>query len=209
MRDTSRAIRASVAGIVLSVAFLTSWLARPPSVAACSCAEPSLARLATSPGAVVFSGLVGVRDPIGLQVAVDRWFVGRGVAPLVHLDPAYLNGDSAGCGIAAPPAGSRWLFGGTREEGSDLISIGLCSPHGDLATPEGRALLAEAATTFPGIVVPQPSDGARLPLVAPGPDPISTLGGVVPFLAIGVSTLVAAGLVVLVVAIARRRRTPG
>ena len=112
MRNTFRAIRASVAAVLVSAGLLTSWLALPQSVAACSCATGSIVEFAKFEGSVVFSGLVGPRDPIGLQVAVDRWFAGPGVTPLVHIDPAYLDRDSAGCGVPAPPAGTRWLFGG-------------------------------------------------------------------------------------------------
>jgi hypothetical protein len=129
----------------------------------------------------------------------------------VHLDPGYLDNDSAGCGIPAPAAGTRWLFGGTREEGSDLISINLCSPHGDLATPAGQALLAEAVSAFPAVIVPQPSGGAPTPPPAASgaSEPWATIGGVAPFLAVGVSGIVVAGLIVLLVAVARRRRSAG
>ncbi len=211
MRNTFRAIRASVAAIVVSAGLLTSWLALPQSVAACSCATGSIVEFAKFEGAVVFSGLVGPRDPIGLQVAVDRWFAGPRVAALVHLDPAYLDRDSAGCGVPAPPAGSRWLFGGSRQPGSDLISISLCSPQGDLATPEGQTLLADAAKAFGGVPVAPPP---AAPVTSAGPsgpvpsEPLATVAGVVPFLAIGVSAVLVAGVVVLVVAFARRRRAP-
>jgi hypothetical protein len=216
VRKTWLAIRASVAAIIISAGLLTSWLALPRTVAACSCATSSLVEFAKYEGSVVFSGLVGPRDPIGLQVAVDRWFAGRGIAPLVHLDPAYLDRDSAGCGVPAPPAGSRWLFGGSRQPGSDLISISLCSPQGDLATPEGQTLLADAVSAFPGVPVPRPTDpGPTAAPAAPsgptapvGNEPLATIGSVVPFLAVGVSALLVAGLVFLVVTLARRRRAP-
>jgi hypothetical protein len=219
VRNTPRAIRASVAAVLVSAGLLTSWLALPQSAAACSCLTGSIVEFAKLDDTVVFSGLVGPKDPIGLQVAVDRWFAGRGVVALVHLDPAYLDRDSAGCGVPAPPAGTRWLFGGSRQPGSDLISVSACSPHGDLSTPEGQRLLADAAAAFAVIPIPRATDGAPTPpLALPASpavpsapvtnEPLATVAGVVPFLAIGVSAVLGAGLVVLVVAFARRRRAP-
>jgi hypothetical protein len=216
VRTSFRAIRASVAGILISAGLLTSWLALPQSVVACSCATGSIVEFAKFEGSVVFSGLVGPRDPIGLQVAVDRWFAGPGVAPLVHLDPTYLDRDSGGCGVPAPPAGTRWLFGGSLLPGSDLISVSLCSPQGNLATPEGQALLADAVAAFAGAPVPPPANpgptsapAAPAAPSAPVPsEPLATIGSVAPFLAIGVSAVLVAGLVALVVVVARGRRAP-
>lgn len=221
MRDAWRTLRTSIASIVISAGLLTSWLALPQTVAACSCYSGDLAGWARSPDVVIFSGTVQVNDPQHPEVAVDRWFHGPGMAPVVRLDPADFGTHGESCQVAPPPPGSRWLFAAGRRPGTDLVSISLCSVRGDLATDVGRALLAEAVKTFPNAVAPPPATvepSPPVPVAVPSsappaaPDssePWATIGGVAPFLAVGVSGLVVAGLVVAAVAVARRRRAHG
>ncbi|HEX7471714.1 MAG TPA: hypothetical protein VF323_01425 [Candidatus Limnocylindrales bacterium] len=201
MRDIWRATRASVVGFLVSGALLTGWLALPQSVAACSCATDSLVEFAKFPDVVVFSGTVGAADPAGIQVAVDTWFHGSGIAPIVHLDPRDLGSQSSSCGVPVPPPGSRYLFAGGRTPPAGLIELNLCTPHGDVSTPGGQALMAEALKAFPGAqVLPKPAPIAT--------DALSTMGGVAPYLALGTIGVVGVGLVLLVVVVGRRLRAP-
>jgi hypothetical protein len=204
MRDIWRAIRASVVGILVSAALLTGWLALPQSAAACSCATNLLAEFAKFPDVAIFSGTVGVADQVGLPVVVDTWFQGSDIAPVVHLDPSDLGGQSSSCGVPVPPPGSRYLFAGGRAVRGGLIGLNLCTPHGDVSTPEGQALLAEAQQAFPNaLVLPPPVPTAPTPTAT---DPLATIGGVAPFLALGTIGVVAVGLVLLVVLVGRRLR---
>jgi hypothetical protein len=216
MRDTWRAIRASVVGLVIAAALLTSWLALPQSVAACSCASGDLAAWAKFPGILIFSGTVRATDASNLEVAVDRWFHGDGIEPLVRLDPAGFGSHGESCQIAPPPPGSRWLFAVGRQPGTGLVSLNLCSVRGDLSTAEGRALLAAAVRMFPNAAVPSPpatdelaasspatpSSTAPALAAAPPPDPDR-----IPQIATLVALAVAAtGLGLLLLA---TRRRPG
>ena len=225
MGDIWRTFRVSVAAILVSAGLLTGWLALPRSVVACSCATNSLTDFARFPGVAVFTGTVGVRDAVGVPVVVDTWFIGPDIAPVVRLDPAYFGIHGESCQIAPPPPGTRWLFAGGRAAGTGLVQISLCSPHGDLSTLEGKALLAEAVKAFPNAQVPPtPTDVPTSAPAAPevsapaarsAPSPVivtaplsSVFGGIPPILAVGLLVLVAVGLVLLVVAVGRRLREP-
>ena len=182
------------AALLLAVALVVALgglliSARP--VGACSCvANQSMRDYATAENAV-FTGTAGAREGRGVPVKVDRWFWGVGAAPVVWL-AASSFGDSAACGTEPPPAGTAWLWVAWRVETGDL-STGLCSPAGNLAGPEGQALLAEAMSVFKAIAPPEPSPSSGGDTVATqAPDPAAiardTTG-----LAIGV-VLVAASL---------------
>ena len=197
-----RTIRASVAAILISAGLISSWLALPRTVAACSCATSSLAEFAKFPGASVFVGTVGKVDPVGLPVAVDTWFRGPGAAPIVHLDASDLGSQSSSCGIPVPPPGARYIFASTPAGPGGLLGLGLCNPYGDVSGPDGQALLAEAERAFPNPqVVPRPASTAAAPT-----DPVSTISAVAPIMMVGLGALVCLGLVVLVVVIGRRLR---
>lgn len=114
----------------------------------------------TQPEAVVFSGIVDPRDQRGYPVTVTRWFKGGGlIEPRAWLHPGgfSLTGGGADCSVPPLPVGTEWMFIAYKAE--DLYSVGLCSPHAAVATPEGQAMLAEAVRVFGG--------GAQAPATAP------------------------------------------
>lgn len=144
------------AASLLSIAFLSSalWLAAAAPTFACSCVEAQpMGAYATAEHAV-FSGTAGPRDVRGVPVRVATWFSGGGAAPIVYLSAQSFTGE-ASCGTSVPPAGTDWIWVAYVPEGggSDPVT-GLCNPHGQLGSPEGDALLADATATFGGIAPP-------------------------------------------------------
>ena len=111
-------------------------------------------------------------------MTVDRWFWGRGAAPVVWLAGSSFN-DNPGvfntCGTNPPPAGSAWIWVAWRPEDGGDFGTGLCSPAGDLSTPEGRAMLDEAMAVFtavePPTPTPEPTPDAVASVVAVSPTP--------------------------------------
>ena len=124
----------------------------------------------------VFSGTAGVRDGRGVPVTIDRWFWGRGAAPVVWL-AASSFGDGASCGTNPPPAGTSWIWVTWFPPDGRDPATGLCSPSGDLSTGEGQKMLAEATQVFPDLVplqTPEPSAVPAAPAtlsVTAAPDP--------------------------------------
>ena len=172
--------------------------ARP--VGACSCvANQSMKAYATADNAV-FTGTAGAREVRGVPVRVDRWFWGVGAAPVVWL-AASSFGDSAACGTEPPPAGTAWLWVTWRVETGDF-GTGACSPAGNLAGPDGQALLAEAKAVFNAIAPPEASpssDGESLATQAPDPAAIArdTTGLAIGAVLIAASLALFGGLAVL------------
>jgi hypothetical protein len=161
-----------------------------------------MAAYATADNAV-FSGTAGPSDARGVPVRVGQWFSGPGAAPIVYLSAASFSGESS-CGTSAPPAGTEWIWVTFVGERGDLMT-GLCNPHGQLGTPEGDALLADATKTFGGIAPPgatatdPPEAAPETPAETP---PIrSELGG-----AIVLGTVGLAGALLLGVVLFARRR---
>jgi hypothetical protein len=217
MRGTWRAIRTSIVGIAVSAALVTSWLALPQTVAACSCFSGDLAAWSKLPDSVIFSGTVRAVDAVDLDVAVDRWFHGDGIEAVVHLDPAGFGSHGESCQAAPPPPGTRWLFGAGRTPGQDLVSIGLCSLRIDLSTQDGQAEFATALKLFPNAVAPPTpltTDGdiADPRPVTPTPAltdvPASDSGTTVPSVSLVVLVAAAAALGALHLATRRRRGSP-
>jgi hypothetical protein len=190
---------------LVSIAFLTSlvWLTAAAPTFACSCVQPEpMAAYATADNAV-FSGTAGPSDGRGVPVRVGQWFSGPGAAAIVYLSAASFAGESS-CGTSAPPAGTEWIWVTFVGERGDLMT-GLCNPHGQLGTPEGDALLADATKTFggvalPGVIATDPPDVApETPAETP---PVRTeLGG-----AIVLGTVGLAGALLLGVVLFARRR---
>jgi hypothetical protein len=208
MQGTARATLATLllatglaSGLVLGIG-----LAAPQAVVACSCVAPvSLAEYAGEE-TVIFSGTVAADDGNGVLFTVDTWFSGQGAAPVILVEGDF--GDGASCGIGMRPAvGSSWLVVGWRPPAEGPIpeltgapvSISICQPFVDLATPEGQALLDEAGTTFGG---GEPAPSA----VADGSGGPSTET----LVAAGIGATLLAGVSVLAVAllVARRRGLP-
>jgi hypothetical protein len=119
-----------------------------------------MAAYATAQNAV-FSGTTGPSDARGVPVRVGMWFSGPGAAQIVYL-AAESFGDGASCRTDVPAAGTEWIWVTFLPEGGGDPSTGLCSPHGQLHTPEGDALLAEATAAF-GVGGPPPGGTATDP----------------------------------------------
>jgi hypothetical protein len=194
MRSHARLLLAA-----LALAFVLPLVLAPPATA-CSCMEQQpLEVYAREPQSAIFSGSVAGRDARGVRVNVDAWFAGQGLAPIVWIAGDFGNG--ASCGVGSEPApGSRWLWVAWRPDpGADPV-INICQPTGDLATPEGQALLAEAQRAF--------GTGSLPPGEAPpGESPDDTAPLLMGAAALGV---LAAGVVLVggVVLVDRRRRRP-
>ncbi len=138
---------------LLSVSFLATalWLTAAGPTFACSCMGPQPMAFYATEDTAVFSGTTGPKDNRGVPVRVATWFSGRGAAPIVYLASSSF-GDSAGCGTNVPPAGMDMIWVTyLPEDGGDPVS-GLCSPHAQLGTPEGDAMLKDAMATFGGVV---------------------------------------------------------
>jgi hypothetical protein len=202
------------AGALLGTAFLAAFgflLGSAVPVVACSCAMPGpLAEAATADQAV-FSGTAGLRQERGVPVEVERWFWGRGAAPVVWL-AARSFGDGASCGIDTPPPGSRWIWlTWLPDDGGDPLA-GLCSPHAMLDTPEGEAMLAEAIAAFSDRAPPsqpaEPTPEAPPPTAGPFDPAVADRDATV--IAIGAAvTLASLGLFGGLVLLARRQSRGG
>ena len=79
MRDTWRTFRASVAAILVSAGLLTELAGPAPERGRVLVRHQLAQRIRQVPGCRRLQRDRSVRrDPVGLQVAVDRWFLGRG-----------------------------------------------------------------------------------------------------------------------------------
>ncbi len=135
--------------ILLSIAFLSMalWLTAAAPTFACSCVQPEpMAAYGTADNAI-FAGTAGPSDARGVPVHVATWFHGRDAAPIVYLSAQSFS-DSASCGTSVPPVGSAWIWVAFLPEGGGDPMTGLCSPHGQLGTPDGDALLKDATATY-------------------------------------------------------------
>lgn len=162
--------RAALLLAVALVAAIGGLLTTPRPVGACSCAPFGTMREYARAENAVFTGTAGVRERRGVPVAVDRWMWGIGAAPVVWL-AATSFGDGAACGTQAPQPGTAWIWVAWRPEDGDFAT-GLCSPAGNLATAEGRALLADALSVFSAVPPPELTPtpgGGNLPTAAPEP----------------------------------------
>jgi hypothetical protein len=203
------------AGLVIGVGMLT-----PQVAVACSCVERMPLAKYAGEGTVIFAGTVTNSDEDGLLVNVDQWFSGTGAAPVILISGDFGNGSSCGIG-GRPPAGSSWLVVAGRVDDGGLVpeltgapvTVSICSPFVDLATPEGQALLAEAVETFGGgePVETVPTTAAAPPTPAPSPSAAADAGGIPAetLATAGVVLTLVAGLGVLALAllVARRRGT--
>lgn len=192
--------------LLLSIAFLSMalWLTAAGPTFACSCVQPEpIAAYGTADHAI-FAGTAGPSDARGVPVWVATWFHGEDAAPMVYLSAQSFTGE-ASCGTSVPPAGTAWVWVTFIPGDGGDPTTGLCSPHGQLGTPEGDALLKDATATYGGIAPPgtttsDPPEAApaspAVPAEAGGPILLGTVG-------------VALALFVGVVVLARRRARPG
>jgi hypothetical protein len=169
-RGARRALLLPLVG-ALAFAFATIFSTVRPAFA-CSCAMRETIAQQATPDNAIFTGTAGLAVARGVPVQVDRWMWGRGAAPQVWL-AADSFGDGAACGTSVPPAGSRWLWVTWIGPGSVDFRTGLCSPAGDLATPEGQAMLADALAVFDAVAPPEPVPEPTANAVAPTADAIA------------------------------------
>ena len=162
--------RAALLLIAASLIAICGVLMTPRPVGACSCVPLGTMKDYAKPENAVFTGTAGVREARGVPVAVDRWMWGVGAAPIVWLTASSF-GDSAACGVEPPPPGTAWIWVAWRPEQGDFAT-GLCSPAANLATGEGRAMLADAESVFKAVPPPEPAPtagGGNAPTAAPDP----------------------------------------
>jgi hypothetical protein len=174
--------------------------ARP--VVACICAMPtSLAEQATAEHAI-FAGTADVLQARGVPVVVERWFWGAGAAPVVWLTADSFGDDGASCRTNPPAPGSQWIWVTWLPGNEGDFGAGLCSPAGNLATPEGQAMFDEAVATFAGVPVPSAQPDPTAAPATSRSTAAADLTGVVIGGAIAIASLALFGAIVLA---ARRR----
>ena len=136
-------------------------LVDPNSTYACSCVQPRpIAEYRGNPEYAVLVGRVASIDANQRgSLAVEQWFQG-GSDPIVPVQ----GGQGADCGMPLA-TGQHLVLIAFVESG--IVHAGVCSPSGDLNTPEGQALAREVVTAFgPGVAVgaDDPSDASGLPV---------------------------------------------
>jgi hypothetical protein len=191
--------------LLLLVASLSTalWLTMAGPTVACSCMEGQPMAAYASAEHAVFSGTTGPSDARGVPVRVARWFSGPGAAAIVYLADASF-GDGASCGTSMPPAGTEWIWVTFLPEGGGDPVAGLCTPHGQLGTVQGDAMLADAVSTFGGVAPPgvpatdPPETAPQAPVAAEAGVPIALA-------TVGLGLAVLLGAVLL----ARRRSRAG
>jgi hypothetical protein len=161
---------------LLVAAFLTAigllLLGARPTVA-CSCAMPGPMQEYATVEHAVFTGTAGVLADRGVPVEVKEWLWGQGAAPVVWLTASSF-GDSAGCGTNPPAPGSAWIWVAWLPGNNGDFGTGLCSPAGQLGTPDGDAMLEEALAVFDavepeGSAAPPPTSEPAPASVSPEP----------------------------------------
>ena len=159
-------------------------LVDPSSTYACSCVPPGpIAEYRGNPDYAVLAGRVANVDANQRGTfAVEQWFQG-GAAPIVPIQ----GGQGADCGL--PIAAGQHLVLVSFVEGG-VVHAGVCTPSGDLSTPEGQALAQEVAAAFgPGVPVEgEPPDTSGVPFGIPlgvlvGLGALALLVGAVMFIA--------------------------
>jgi len=133
----------------------------PGSTYACSCIQPRpIAEYRGDPDYAILVGRVASVDANQRgSFAVEQWFQG-GSNPIVQVQ----GGQGADCGLPLA-TGQHLVLVAFVESG--VVHAGICSPSGDLNTPEGQALAREVVTAFgPGVTVggDDPPDKGGLPI---------------------------------------------
>jgi hypothetical protein len=150
--------------VLLAAALLTlgsAGLAAPECAFACSCVPPGDLASYRDTDTVIVVGRTGVRVGNDVPLAVERWFWGEGIAPVVPLVPADTrmpDGTTAynTCGVDLP-ADRHLILVAYRDPADGRLHPSICSPIVDAETDEGQALLAEAVATFGDGVAPVPT----------------------------------------------------
>jgi hypothetical protein len=103
-------------------------------------------------------------------VTVTRWYKGGGLLePRAWLHPGgfSVTGGGADCSVPPLPVGTEFIFIAYALEG--MYSVGLCSPHAAVATPEGQSMVADAVRVFGGGGPPATGPPIASPPSAPTP----------------------------------------
>lgn len=134
--------------IVLTVVALAGGisllgLASPECAYACSCVPPRpIAEYANEPDTLILAGTVtAVGQDLRGRFRVERWFMGFSEVAEIPIQ----GGNGADCGLPIV-VGQRLVLVASAADGVLFPSI--CSPSGDLSTPEGQALQAETIVAF-------------------------------------------------------------
>jgi hypothetical protein len=137
--------RSILAAFVLVGLGALGSLVDPSSTYACSCVPPGpIAEYRGNPDYAVLAGRVASIDANQRgSFAVEQWYqAGRiPVAPVVPVQ----GGQGADCGMPLR-AGQHLVLVAFTDAG--VVHAGVCTPSGDLDTPEGQALANEVIAAF-------------------------------------------------------------
>lgn len=142
-----RQLRAALGATVLVGVLGVAGLATAPCAFACSCVPPGpIADYRGQEDIVVLAGTVATLDADQRgSFLVERWYQG-GAAAVVPIR----GGQGADCGLPLT-LGQHLILVAYAGEG--IVAAGICTPSGDLNTPEGQKLAQEVAAAFgPGAV---------------------------------------------------------
>lgn len=138
-----RRLRIALAVAVLAGGFGTVGLAAPDLAYACSCIQPlPIAEYANEPDTLILSGTVtAVGQDLRGTFRVERWFKGSSDIAEISIQ----GGNGADCGLPLA-VGQQLVMVASVAEG--VLQPSICSPWGDLSTPEGKVLEAEAVAAL-------------------------------------------------------------
>ena len=134
---------------VLARGFSILGLAAPDCAYACSCIQPRpIAEYANEPDTLILSGTVtALGQDLRGTFRVERWYKGSSDIPELPIQGG--NGADCGLGLAV---GQQLVMVACVNEG--VLAPNICSPWGDLATPEGRQLADETLLAYGEGTVP-------------------------------------------------------
>jgi len=166
-----RHLRIGLAVAVLAGSFSLLGLATPDCAFACSCIQPKpIAEYKGEPDTLILKGTVAAYDATARRgvFRVATWYQGSSDVTEIPIQ----GGDGADCGIPLV-AGQQLVVVAYASEG--VLVPNICSPFGDLSTPEGQALDAETVAAYgegtsPGgdeLPPTEPSGGFAIPAIVP------------------------------------------
>lgn len=162
----TRIARVAMATIFLVAMLATRDLAAPRTMAACSCVPwpETLAAYRTDANVRILSGTVVALAGQRGTFAIERVFKGPVSGPALPIE----GGDGAMCGLHLE-LGMRMIMAAWTD--GDLLQPSSCMPSAILPSPEGDALLADAARSYGGVAPPggAPVDPTTPPVESPGP----------------------------------------
>lgn len=138
-----RHLRIALAVAVLAGGFSILGLAAPDCAYACSCIQPRpIAEYASEPDTLILSGTVtALGQDLRGSFRVERWFKGSSDVAEIPIQ----GGNGGGCGLGLS-VGQQLVMVAYVSEG--VLQPSICSPSGDLSTPEGQQLQAETVAAF-------------------------------------------------------------